>query len=237
MLAASWGIESAATIAPGSGYCTEIVVPLADRRTDNGRRTVGQGSSRTAGSGAGLRLHVASRSLRLALYRGHSELAVQPRCCEMAERSISYGPTPSTTSSVRRLSARCHCGPTMRWLGRAALGVHAGAPHVGLGTERSRPARLTAFNRDRASEERRIVTLRSMRRNPNDGQDHGQLLGELTCQLNDDAMPEYITERAGSVMYRYFAQPSSTPPAAGAVRSKTRRPAGMAQLEVGVGIE
>jgi CelD/BcsL family acetyltransferase involved in cellulose biosynthesis len=63
---------------------------------------------------------------------------------------------------------------------------------------------LIAFKRKWASEERRIVTLRSIRLNPNNGQDPGELLGELTRLLTDDAVPDHITERAGSLLYRYF---------------------------------
>ena len=63
---------------------------------------------------------------------------------------------------------------------------------------------LVAFKRKWASEERRIVTLRSMSRDPNDHRDAGQLLGELTRLLTEDAVPDHITERAGSLLYRYF---------------------------------
>jgi CelD/BcsL family acetyltransferase involved in cellulose biosynthesis len=63
---------------------------------------------------------------------------------------------------------------------------------------------LVAYKRKWASEERRIVTLRSMNRHPNDSRDTDQLLGELTRLLTDDAVPDHITERAGSLLYRYF---------------------------------
>ncbi|MCW2690751.1 MAG: hypothetical protein JWR37_5641, partial [Mycobacterium sp.] len=63
---------------------------------------------------------------------------------------------------------------------------------------------LVAYKRKWASEERRIVTLRSMSRDPNNRQDPGQLLGELTRLLTDDAVPDHITERAGALLYRYF---------------------------------
>jgi CelD/BcsL family acetyltransferase involved in cellulose biosynthesis len=64
---------------------------------------------------------------------------------------------------------------------------------------------LIAFKRKWASEERRIITLRSIRLNPNNGQGSRELLGELTRLLTDDAVPDHITERAGSLLYPYFA--------------------------------
>jgi CelD/BcsL family acetyltransferase involved in cellulose biosynthesis len=64
---------------------------------------------------------------------------------------------------------------------------------------------LVAYKRKWASEERPIVTLRSVSEQSNSRQDPGWLLGELTCLLTDDAVPDHITERAGSLLYRYFA--------------------------------
>jgi CelD/BcsL family acetyltransferase involved in cellulose biosynthesis len=63
---------------------------------------------------------------------------------------------------------------------------------------------LVAYKRKWASEERRIVTLCSTSQSPNSDRDPGQLLGELTSLLTDDAVPDHITERAGSLLYRYF---------------------------------
>jgi hypothetical protein len=64
---------------------------------------------------------------------------------------------------------------------------------------------LIAYKRKWASEERRIVTLRSTSQDANNHRDPGQLLGELTRLLTDDEVPDHITERAGSLLYRYFA--------------------------------
>lgn len=64
---------------------------------------------------------------------------------------------------------------------------------------------LVAYKRKWASEEHRIVTLCSTNRNPRSDRDTGQLLGELTRLLTDDAVPDRITQRAGSLLYRYFA--------------------------------
>jgi acetyltransferase-like isoleucine patch superfamily enzyme/CelD/BcsL family acetyltransferase involved in cellulose biosynthesis len=64
---------------------------------------------------------------------------------------------------------------------------------------------LIAYKRKWASEERRIVTLCSPSRGPNNHRDPDQVLGDLTCLLTDDAVPDQITERAGSLLYRYFA--------------------------------
>lgn len=64
---------------------------------------------------------------------------------------------------------------------------------------------LIAYKRKWASEEGRIVTLCSTREAPNTDQDLGPLLGELTRLLTDDVVPDHITERAGSLLYRYFA--------------------------------
>ena len=64
---------------------------------------------------------------------------------------------------------------------------------------------LIAYKRKWASEERRIVTLCSTSRGPDRDRDPGQLLGELTRLLTDDAVPDHITEQAGSLLYRYFA--------------------------------
>lgn len=63
---------------------------------------------------------------------------------------------------------------------------------------------LVAYKRKWASEERRIVTLRSMSGDLDGRRDPGELLSELTRLLTDDAVPDNITERAGSLLYRYF---------------------------------
>jgi hypothetical protein len=48
------------------------------------------------------------------------------------------------------------------------------------------------------------VTIRSLSRDSDNRRDPGQLLDELTRLLTDDAVPDHITERAGSLLYRYF---------------------------------
>jgi CelD/BcsL family acetyltransferase involved in cellulose biosynthesis len=63
---------------------------------------------------------------------------------------------------------------------------------------------LVAYKRKWASEERRILTLRSISLDVNNDGEPCRLLGELTRLLTDDAVPDDITERAGSLLYRYF---------------------------------
>jgi CelD/BcsL family acetyltransferase involved in cellulose biosynthesis len=63
---------------------------------------------------------------------------------------------------------------------------------------------LVAYKRKWASDERRIVTLRSMSPDADSGRDPGPVLGELTRLLTEDDVPDHITERAGSLLYRYF---------------------------------
>jgi CelD/BcsL family acetyltransferase involved in cellulose biosynthesis len=64
---------------------------------------------------------------------------------------------------------------------------------------------LIAYKRKWASEERRIVTVRSPTPETNNYRDPGPLLGEVTQLLTEDDVPDHITARAGSVLYRYFA--------------------------------
>lgn len=63
---------------------------------------------------------------------------------------------------------------------------------------------LIAYKRKWVSEERRIVTLRSLTGDPAGRRDVSELLGTLARLLTDDAVPDHITERAGSLLYRYF---------------------------------
>lgn len=62
---------------------------------------------------------------------------------------------------------------------------------------------LVAYKRKWASEERRIVTLCSTSPDAKK-HDPGPLFDELTRLLTDNAVPDDITERAGSILYRYF---------------------------------
>jgi lipid II:glycine glycyltransferase (peptidoglycan interpeptide bridge formation enzyme) len=63
---------------------------------------------------------------------------------------------------------------------------------------------LVAFKQKWASEERRIVTLRSLNPNTNNHQHAGKVLAELTRLLTDEGVPDKITEQAGALLYRYF---------------------------------
>lgn len=64
---------------------------------------------------------------------------------------------------------------------------------------------LIAYKRKWASKERRIVTLRSTTDEPFPSGDSHELLEQLTNLLTDESVPDSVTERAGSVLYRYFA--------------------------------
>ncbi len=64
---------------------------------------------------------------------------------------------------------------------------------------------LVAYKRKWASEERRIVTLCSKSQEGDNRPDPGRLFGELTRLFTDDAVPDHITEQAGSLLYRYFS--------------------------------
>jgi Acetyltransferase (GNAT) domain len=64
---------------------------------------------------------------------------------------------------------------------------------------------LIEYKRRWTSEERRIVTLNSTSQGPDNHREPGQLFGELTRLLTDVAVPDHITERAGTLLYRYFA--------------------------------
>ena len=63
---------------------------------------------------------------------------------------------------------------------------------------------LISYKRKWASEERRIVTLKAGAAKTGGSRDIDALLGELTHLLTDDAVPDHVTERAGSLLYRYF---------------------------------
>jgi hypothetical protein len=64
---------------------------------------------------------------------------------------------------------------------------------------------LLRFKRKWGSDERRILTLRAGDP-PADarGAELGGVLGELTRLLTDESVPDEVTARAGSVLYRYF---------------------------------
>jgi len=63
---------------------------------------------------------------------------------------------------------------------------------------------LVAYKRKWASEERTIVTLRAGGEQARSSSDAGVVLGELTRLLTDDSVPDEVTARAGTLLYRYF---------------------------------
>jgi len=74
---------------------------------------------------------------------------------------------------------------------------------VRLGSERSRPARLVRVQGEGPA--RSGGSDASLDESgPGHLRDAASLLGELTRLLTDDAVPDHITERAGSLLYRYF---------------------------------
>lgn len=64
---------------------------------------------------------------------------------------------------------------------------------------------LIAYKRKWADVESRIVTLRRSGPVPGHAAGSGRLLEDLTALLTDEAVPDAITARAGSLFYRYFA--------------------------------
>jgi CelD/BcsL family acetyltransferase involved in cellulose biosynthesis len=64
---------------------------------------------------------------------------------------------------------------------------------------------LVAYKQKWASVERRILTLRSTPQRLDDRRETSRLLGELTHLLTDDTVPDRVTQRAGALLYRYFA--------------------------------
>jgi CelD/BcsL family acetyltransferase involved in cellulose biosynthesis len=64
---------------------------------------------------------------------------------------------------------------------------------------------LVGFKRKWATEERRLLTLRSGVARPRPGQqEFGDVLGGLTRLLTEGAVPDDVTARAGALLYRYF---------------------------------
>jgi CelD/BcsL family acetyltransferase involved in cellulose biosynthesis len=64
---------------------------------------------------------------------------------------------------------------------------------------------LVRFKRKWATEERRLLTLRSGTPRPRPGaQEFGDTLTALTGLLTDPAVPDDVTARAGALLYRYF---------------------------------
>lgn len=63
---------------------------------------------------------------------------------------------------------------------------------------------LVAYKRKWATEERTIVTLRAGGEKARSCGEAGPVLGELTRLLTDESVPDAVTARAGSLLYRYF---------------------------------
>lgn len=84
-------------------------------------------------------------------------------------------------------------------------GVERGLRLVDWGLSDLDQPGLVAFKRKWASDERRIVTLRSgtWLQAP-EQEEFGRELGELTRLLTDPAVPDEVTARAGALLYRYF---------------------------------
>jgi CelD/BcsL family acetyltransferase involved in cellulose biosynthesis len=84
-------------------------------------------------------------------------------------------------------------------------GVERGLRLVDWGLSELDQPGLVAFKGKWASDERRIVTLRSGTWPQAPAQEEfGRELGELTRLLTDSSVPDEITARAGALLYRYF---------------------------------
>lgn len=64
---------------------------------------------------------------------------------------------------------------------------------------------LVDFKRKWAKTESRIVTLRTPDHSRRQSSESGPLLAGLTALFTDEAVPDTVTARAGSLLYRYFA--------------------------------
>ena len=63
---------------------------------------------------------------------------------------------------------------------------------------------LVAYKRKWATSDSRIVSLRTPLQPERDGAETSLLLTGLTNMLTDEAVPDPVTARAGSLLYRYF---------------------------------
>jgi hypothetical protein len=85
------------------------------------------------------------------------------------------------------------------------LGVERGLRLVDWGLSDLDQPGLVGFKRKWATDERRLLTLRSGRTDRTaDQRAFGDVLGGLTALLTDGAVPDDITARAGALLYRYF---------------------------------
>jgi CelD/BcsL family acetyltransferase involved in cellulose biosynthesis len=90
------------------------------------------------------------------------------------------------------------------WTG-IRLGLERGLGLVDWGLSDLDQPGLVGFKRKWATEERRLLTLRSGVARPQPGQrEFGDALGGLTKLLTDASVPDDVTARAGALLYRYF---------------------------------
>lgn len=83
-------------------------------------------------------------------------------------------------------------------------GVERGMRLVDWGLSDLDQPGLIRFKRKWATDERRIVTMRSEGRPSPVQVEAGQILGELTRLLTDSSIPDETTAKAGALLYRYF---------------------------------
>lgn len=83
-------------------------------------------------------------------------------------------------------------------------GVQRGARLLDWGCSDLDQPGLIAYKRKWATEERRIVTLRAGGEHARRDAQAGAMLGELTQLLTGDSVPDEVTRRAGTLLYRYF---------------------------------
>jgi CelD/BcsL family acetyltransferase involved in cellulose biosynthesis len=101
-----------------------------------------------------------------------------------------------------RLGARPN--DAIYWTG-IGLGLDRGLDLVDWGLSDLDQPGLVRFKRKWATDERRLLTLRSGTPRPRPGsQEFGDALNGLTALLTDPAVPDDITQRAGALLYRYF---------------------------------
>jgi CelD/BcsL family acetyltransferase involved in cellulose biosynthesis len=112
---------------------------------------------------------------------------------------LYYKFAASLGSAVRLLPNDAVAWAAIRWAAERGFRL------LDWGLSDLEPPGLVAYKRKWASDERRIVTVRSQSVSPTNGQNPSQLLGDLTRLFTDDAVPDHITARAGSLLYRYFA--------------------------------
>jgi CelD/BcsL family acetyltransferase involved in cellulose biosynthesis len=90
------------------------------------------------------------------------------------------------------------------WAG-IRLGVERGLALVDWGLSDLDQPGLVGFKRKWATQERRLLTVRSGTPRPTAAQrEFGDALGGLTALLTDGAVPDDVTARAGALLYRYF---------------------------------